>query len=143
MLNAVWYNTREPGFSQEWLARSLQRLMRGMIRQPIGERAGICKRNEDAKTILCEELAILRYSGLRNILGGLSTHNAHDLTNDLMRIKILKNSFNLNRQSQSASRICTSACNLSSGKLNQWRLSDLHPQSLIEWSSGRVNNVKR
>lgn len=73
-----------------------------------------------------------------NILGDLSTNNAHDLTNDLMRIKIFKNKFNLNRQSQSASRICKSMSNLSTRKWNQWRLSDLHPQSLIElimWST--------
>lgn len=64
--------------------------MRGMIQQPTREHAGICKCNEDAKVILSEKRAILRYYGLRNILGDLSTNNAHDLTNDLMWMNILK-----------------------------------------------------
>lgn len=116
-----------------------------MMQQLIGERAGICKCNEDAKMILSEKLAVLRYSALRNILGDRSANNAHYLTNDLMRMKKFakESNFNLNRLSQSASRICKRACDLSSGEFNQWRLSDLHPQSLTEWSSGRVNNVKR
>lgn len=55
MLNAVWYNTHKPGFSQEWF---LRRLMRGMMQQLTGERAGICKCNENAKPILSKKLAI-------------------------------------------------------------------------------------